>query len=575
MIRALVDFALRNRWMVLGGVLLLTIWGVLSFRSLPVEAYPDVADNYVQIITQWPGRSAEEIERQVTVPIEIQMAGIPHLTHLRSTTLSGLSSLMLIFDDNSTSDLNREHVMERLGQVNLPANLVPQMGTDWSPVGQIYWYTLESTNPAYDVMEKKSLEDWTLEKSFKSVDGVVDVSSFGGPTKEYQIKLDPEKLVSYGLSIGQVEQQISANNTNGGGSFIEQGAQQINVQSMGLFTSVQDIENTVVKSSNGAAIRIKDIATVTQGPKIRLGQIGKAIHRVDGKIVDNPDTVEGIVLLQKGQDSDPVLDGIHKEVEKLNHGILPKGVKIVPFLDRSDLVKFTVKTVEDNLTAGMLLVSIVLFLFLGNMRGAFIVALTIPFSLMFASICLDLNHIPANLLSLGALDFGMLVDGSVVMIENIVRHLTNKDDMRMPSEKIRAAAHDVQRPVCPRHHHCLLSAHLHAASRRGPSLQAHGLDRLLRAARRARLCHAGRSGDGQLRLPLRRERVEKSPDGMAHRALSHGGARGHSPSHLDRGNLGRAVRRRRLSHLWRPRRLGVPAPSRRGRHLGARHAAAQ
>jgi cobalt-zinc-cadmium resistance protein CzcA len=452
MIRALVDFALKNRWMVLGGVVLLTIWGVLSFRSLPVEAYPDVADNYVQIITQWPGRSAEEIERQVTVPVEIQMAGIPHLAHLRSTTLAGLSSLSLIFDDNSTSDLNREHVMERLGQVNLPANLVPQMGTDWSPVGQIYWYTLESTNPAYDVMEKKSLEDWTLEKSFKSVNGVVDVSSFGGLSKEYQIKLDPEKLVSYGLSIGQVEQQISANNTNGGGSFIEQGAQQINVQSMGLFSSVQDIENTVVKSANGAAIKIKDIATVSQGPKIRLGQIGKAIHRADGKIVDNPDTVEGIVLLQKGEDSDPVLDGIHKEVDKLNGdkdhpGILPKGVKVVPFLDRSDLVKFTVKTVENNLTAGMLLVSIVLFLFLGNMRGAFIVALTIPFSLMFAAICLDLNHIPANLLSLGALDFGMLVDGSVVMIENIVRRLNNKDDMRMPSEKIRAAAHEVQRPV--------------------------------------------------------------------------------------------------------------------------------
>ena len=182
---------------------------VISFRNLPIEAYPDVANNYVQIITQWPGRSAEEIERQVTVPVEIQMAGIPHLTHLRSTTLAGLSSLMLIFDDDSTSDINREHVLERLSQVNLPDNLVPQMGTDWSPVGQIYWYTLESTNPSYDVMEKKSLEDWTLEKSFKSVPGVVDVSSFGGPTKEYQIRLDPEKLVAYGLSISQVEQQIA------------------------------------------------------------------------------------------------------------------------------------------------------------------------------------------------------------------------------------------------------------------------------------------------------------------------------------------------------------------------------
>ena len=447
MLRAFVDFALRNRWMVLGGVLVLTAWGVISFRNLPIEAYPDVANNYVQIITQWPGRSAEEIERQVTVPVEIQMAGIPHLTHLRSTTLAGLSSLMLVFDDSSTSDINREHVLERLNQVSLPAGLVPQMGTDWSPVGQIYWYTLESSNPAYDVMEKKSLEDWLLEKSFKSVPGVVDVSSFGGPTKEYQILLDPEKLVSYGLSIGQIEQQLAANNTNGGGSFIEEGAQQINVQSLGLYTSVQDIERTVVKSQNGAPVRIRDIATVVQGPKIRLGQIGRAIHRADGTIVDNPDTVEGIVLLQKGVDSDPVLQGIHAETEKLNNGILPKGVKVSPFLDRSDLVKFTVDTVENNLSAGVILVVIILLAFLGNVRGAIIVALTIPFALLFAAICLDLAHIPANLLSLGALDFGMVVDGSVVMVENVVRHLSQSEDGRTPADRIRDAAHEVQRPV--------------------------------------------------------------------------------------------------------------------------------
>jgi cobalt-zinc-cadmium resistance protein CzcA len=452
MIRALVEFALKNRWLVLGAMVLLSAWGIVSFRNLPVEAYPDVANNYVQIITQWPGHSAEEIERQVTVPVEIQMAGLYHLVHLRSTSLAGLSSLMLIFDDDTTSNLNREHVLERLSMVNLPANLTPQMGTDWSPVGQIYWYTLESTNPSYDVMEKKSIEDWTLEKSFSILNGVVGVSSFGGPTKEYQIKLDPEKLISHGLSISQVEQQIANNNTNGGGSFIEQGAQQINVQSIGLFTSVQDIENTVVKTQNGAAIKIKDIATVSQGPKIRLGQIGKAIHRVDSQIVDNPDTVEGVVLLQKGADSDPVIDRIHDLVNKLNGdkdhpGILPKGVKVVPFLDRSDLVRFTVDTVEYNLTAGMILVSIILFLFLGNIRGAIIVALTIPFALMFASICLDISHIPANLLSLGALDFGMLVDGSVVMIENIVRHLARHDDPRTPARRIREAAHEVQRPV--------------------------------------------------------------------------------------------------------------------------------
>jgi len=447
LIRGLVDFALKSRWLVLGGVVVLTAWGIIAFRGLPIEAYPDVANNYVQIITQWPGRSAEEIERQVTVPIEIQVAGIPHLAHLRSTTLAGLSSLMLIFEDGTTSDVNREHVVERLGQVSLPAGLTPQMGSDWSPVGQIYWYTLESSNPAYDVMEKKSLEDWLLEKSFKSVKGVVDVSSFGGPTKEYQIKIDPEKLVAYGLSISQVEQQVANNNTNGGGSFIEQGAQQINVQSAGLYNSVQDIEDTEVKAQNGAAISIKDIATVAQGAKIRLGQIGRATHRPDGVIVDNPDTVEGIVLLQKGDDSDPVLQGIHAEVEKLNHGILPRGVKVEPFLDRSKLVAYTVETVERNLTEGMILVAIILFVFLGNVRGAIIVTLTIPFALMFASICLDVSHIPANLLSLGALDFGMLVDGSVVMIENMVRHLAKKDDTRTPAQKIRDAAHEVLRPV--------------------------------------------------------------------------------------------------------------------------------
>ncbi len=462
MIRALVDFALKNRWLVLSGMVVLAAWGIVSFRALPIEAYPDVANNYVQIITQWPGRSAEEIERQVTVPVEIQMAGIPHLTHLRSTTLAGLSSLMLIFDDNSKSDVNREHVLERLSQVNLPAGLTPQMGTDWSPVGQIYWYTVESTNPSYDVMEKKSLEDWLLEKSFKSVKGVVDVSSFGGPTKEYQIRLDPDKLVAYGLSIAQVEQQIANNNTNGGGSFIEQGEQQINVVSKGLYASVQDIENTVVKTQNGAAVTVKDIGTVTQGAKIRLGQIGRTSKPYtiekgkkvldDGKLIDNPDTVEGIVLLQKGDDSDPVLEGIHEEVNKLNGdqdhpGILPRGVKIVPFLDRSDLVKFTVETVEHNLSEGMILVAIILFLFLGNVRGAIIVTLTIPFALLFASICLDLSHIPANLLSLGALDFGMVVDGSVVMIENIVRHLALEDDTRTPGQKIRDASHEVLRPV--------------------------------------------------------------------------------------------------------------------------------
>ncbi len=449
MIRGFVDFALNNRFMVLAISVLLFAWGIISFHNLPVEAYPDVANNYVQIITQWPGRAAEEVEQQVTVPLEISMAGLPHMQHLRSVSLAGLSSLTLIFDDDSVNDWNREKVLERLSQVTLPAGLTPQMGTDWSPVGQIYWYTLRSTNPAYDNMELKSLEDWTLEKQFKSVPGVVDVSSFGGITREYQVRVDPDKLISYGLAIGQVEQQLTSNNINAGGSFIEQGAQQINVREVGLFRNVADIENTVLKTSNGTALRVKDIATVLQGPKIRLGQIGKAIHRMDGKIIDDDDVVEGIVLLQKGDDSDSTLVRIHEKVKELNDLILPKGVKVVPFLDRSDLVHYTTHTVLHNLTEGIVLVVIILFLFLGNVRGAFIVSLTIPFSLLFASICLDLRHIPANLLSLGALDFGMVVDGAVVMVENIVRHLGRHaaDTSTTPAEQIREAAHEVQRPV--------------------------------------------------------------------------------------------------------------------------------
>jgi cobalt-zinc-cadmium resistance protein CzcA len=471
MIAKLVDFALNNRFIVLILAVLLFGWGAISFHNLPVEAYPDVANNYVNVITQWPGRSAEEVEQQVTVPLENAVAGIPHMTHLRSTTLAGLSSVTMIFDDDSVDDWNRQKVGERLTQVTLPAGLQPQIGTDWSPVGQIFWYTLKSTNPAIDTMQLKSIQDWQLEKAFRSVPGVVDVSSFGGLTREYQVIVDPEKLISYGLTLQTVQQQLAANNVDAGGSFIEQGEQQINVQEVGLFKNVHDIEQTVLKAANGTALRVSDVATVVQGPKIRLGQIGKtcksefgtcgwrdpdapeakkekSIRREDGKIVDDPDVVEGVVLLQKGDNSDATLAGIHAKVRELNEHVLPKGVTIVPFLDRSDLLKLTTHTVLENLTEGITLVVIILFIFLGNFRGALIVAITIPFSLLFASILLDLNHIPANLLSLGALDFGMVVDGAVVMVENIVRHLSHGRREGMSTmDQIREAAHEVQRPV--------------------------------------------------------------------------------------------------------------------------------
>jgi len=369
MIRRVVDFALGNRLLVLGFALLLFAGGIVSFERLPIEAYPDVADNYVEIITQWPGISAEQIEQQVTIPLEVVMNGIPQVVHLRSFSLFGLSDLKLIFEDGSDNAWNRERVLERLAQVTLPPGVNPQMGTDWSPVGQIYFFTLHSTNPAYDPMELKSIEDWVVEKNFKAVPDIVDVSSFGGPTREYQVRVDPNKLVAYGLSLAQVEQQLTNNNINAGGSFIQEGLQQINVRSVGLVDRAQDIERTVIVTKNGTPLRVKDIAVVSQGPKIRLGQFARAIHHEDGKIVDNDDVVSGIALLRKGAVADAALQAIHKKVQELNDHILPPGVKIVPFIDRSDLVHFTSHTVLHNLTEGMILVSVILFLFLGNVRG--------------------------------------------------------------------------------------------------------------------------------------------------------------------------------------------------------------
>jgi cobalt-zinc-cadmium resistance protein CzcA len=447
MIRRIVDFALDQKLLVLAFTLLLIAAGMVAFHRLPVDAYPDVADNYVEVITQWPGISAEQVEQQVTVPVETALNGIPHVVHLRSFSIFGLSDIKLIFDDESSNDWNRERVLERLTQASLPAGVTPQMGTDWSPAGQIYFFTLHSSNPQYDVMELKSLEDWVVEKNLKAVPDIVDVNTFGGPTREYQVRVDPNKLIAYGLSLAQIEQQLTNNNTNAGGSFVEAGLQQINVREVGLVRNVSDIENTVIQTKTGTPIRVRDIAVVSQGPKIRLGQFARAIRREDGKIVDNDDVVSGVVPMRKGADAEAALIGLHAKVKELNDHLLPPGVKIVPFIDRSDLIRFTTHTVLHNLTEGFILVTLVLLLLLGNLRGALIVALTIPFSLLFASICLDLRQIPANLLSLGALDFGMVVDGAVVMVENIIRHIGEDPEKKPVAARIRDAAHEVQRPV--------------------------------------------------------------------------------------------------------------------------------
>jgi cobalt-zinc-cadmium resistance protein CzcA len=447
MIRYLIDFALRNRILVLSVAVVLFVWGIISFHNLPIEAYPDVADTYAQVITQWPGHAAEEVEQQVTVPLEVTLNGVAHMTHLRSTSLAGLSVITIIYDDETTTFNARQEVLDRLQLATLPPGVNPDLGPDYSPTGQIMFYTLQSTNPKYDVMELKTLNDWYVVNQLKSVPNVVDVNPFGGPTREYQVRIDPGKLVSYGLSLSQVEQALAANNTNAGGGFIERGEQALNVRAVGLMQTTDDVAATVVKVQNGTPVRVRDLAVVMQAPKVRLGQLGKTIRDKNGNIINDDDVVEGIVLLRKGAEADATLDALHEKIKQLNDHQLPAGVKLVSHLDRSDLVHYTTRTVLRNLTDGVLLVTLILFLFLGNARSALIVTITIPFALLFAAILLDLSHIPANLLSLGALDFGMVVDGSVVMIENILRHAEYGRGKKTFLEMIATAAHEVQRPV--------------------------------------------------------------------------------------------------------------------------------
>ncbi len=447
MIRYLIDFALRNRILVLSVAVVLFVWGIISFHNLPIEAYPDVADTYAQVITQWPGHAAEEVEQQITVPLEVILNGVAHMTHLRSTSLAGLSVITIIYDDETTTFNARQEVLDRLQLATLPTGVNPGLGPDYSPTGQIMFYTLQSTNPKYDVMELKTLNEWYVVNQLKTVPNVVDVNPFGGPTREYQVQIDPSRLVSYGLSLSQVEQALAANNTNAGGGFIERGEQALNVRAVGLMQTTNDIAATVVKVQNGTPVRVRDLAVVVQAPKVRLGQLGKTIRHENGTVINDDDVVEGIVLLRKGAEADSTLDALHDKIAHLNEHQLPRGVKLVPHLDRSDLVHYTTHTVLRNLTDGVLLVTLVLFLFLGNVRSALIVTITIPFALLFAAILLDLSHIPANLLSLGALDFGMVVDGSVVMIENILRHAEYGRGKRTFLEMIGTAAHEVQRPV--------------------------------------------------------------------------------------------------------------------------------
>jgi cobalt-zinc-cadmium resistance protein CzcA len=437
LIHRIVQMALRQRFLVLMLVLFICIWGVVSFRQMPVDAYPDLSPPMVEIITQWPGHAAEEMERLVTLPLEVEMNGVPKLVVMRSITLYGLSDIRLTFEDKTDNYFARQNVFERLSDVQLPSGVTPSLAPLFSPSGLVYRYVIES--PDRTPQQLKTIEDWVVERAYKSVSGVADDSGFGGTVMQYQVLLDPARLYGYHLTVPQVIQALSNNNGNAGGGFYSQGGQFYYVRGIGLVRDTKDIGNIVVGENKGIPVRVSDIGQVEIGHAPRLGEFG---------FEKNNDAVEGVILMRRGEQTQTVLKGVEKKTEQLNDQILPKDVKIRPFYDRSDLVKLTTHTVEDNLIRGMILVFIVLLFFLVSFRAAVIVSLTIPLSLLFSFIVLHAHDVSANLLSIGAIDFGIIIDGTVVMMENIYRELAARagTDYKL-NEVILAAARDVDRPI--------------------------------------------------------------------------------------------------------------------------------
>lgn len=411
--------------------------GIFSFTRLPIDAYPDLSPPIVEMITQWPGHAAEEVERLITVPVETEMNGLPSLKVTRSISLYGLSVVTLTFADATDNYFARQQAFERLADISLPAGVSPAMSPLASPSGLVYRYVIES--PDRSPTELKVIQDWILAKAYKSVPGVADMSSLGGETMQYQVLLDPTRLAGVGLSVPAVAAALDANNGNAGGGFYSEGGQFYYVRGLGRLETPEDIGNVVLAVHNGVPVLVKDVAQVVIGGAPRLGQFG--YNSVN-------DAVEGVIVMRTGEQAQTVLRGVEKKTAELNATILPKDVKIHPFYDRSDLIKLTTRTVEDNLFRGIILVIVVLIFFLYDVRSGLIVAVTIPLSLMFAFICLDLRHIPANLLSIGAIDFGILVDGAVVMVENIHRQLARRQGTAYSIRQVIAdAAAEVDRPV--------------------------------------------------------------------------------------------------------------------------------
>jgi cobalt-zinc-cadmium resistance protein CzcA len=441
MIHHIVQFALRQRFLILMITVLIVIAGAESFRRMPVDAYPDLSPPMVELITQWPGHAAEEVERLTTLPLELAMNGSPHLVVMRSISLYGLSDVRLTFDEGVDPYFARQVVFERLSDATLPTGVTPSMAPLFSPSGLVYRYVIES--PDRSPMELHTYEDWIIERAYRSVPGVADDSGFGGPTMQYHVLLDPVKLYNYHLPVVQVLNALTANNSNTGGGFYSQGGQFYYVRGLGLVKSTDDIGEVVVGSGNGVPIRIKDIGRVVIGNAPRLGIFG---FQDKGK--KNDDAVEGVILMRRGEQTQNVLQGVEKKTAELNKSVLPPDVKVRPFYDRSDLVRVTTDTVEWNLLRGMVLVLLVLLFFLVSLRAAVITALTIPLALLFAFIFLHATGEAANLLSIGAIDFGIIIDGTIVMVENIYRELNERRGQEYKlNEVILAAARDVDRPI--------------------------------------------------------------------------------------------------------------------------------
>ncbi|WP_449429153.1 efflux RND transporter permease subunit [Rhodanobacter umsongensis] len=432
-----VGASLGQPFLVILMMLVLIGAGARSLQRLPVDAYPDLSPPIVEIITQWPGHTAEEVERLITVPVEIGMNGIPKTDNIRSISLYGLSDVIITFHEGAGDDYTRQQVFNLLGGISLPSGVTPSVSPLSSPSGLIYRYVLQS--PDRSPMELKTLEAWTIEPQYKSVPGVADDSGFGGGTMQYQVLLDPVKVAGAGLSVQQVEASLTANNSNAGGGFYTQGGQFYYVRGLGRMETLDDIGNVVLAVHNGTPILLKDVGRVTIGIAPRLGEFG--YEKQD-------DAVEGVILLRTGEKAQDVLKRVEAKTKELNEQILPKDVKIHPFYDRSDLIALTTKVVEDNLLRGMVLVVVILIFFLYDFRAGLIVAVTIPLALLFAFICLDLQQASANLLSIGAIDFGILVDGAVVMVENIYRQVAAREGTPLSIKQvILDAAAEVDRPL--------------------------------------------------------------------------------------------------------------------------------